>query len=253
MKKAMGGCSILAAVLCIATTGCVMTGSYNSAKTLEPGTSSFGLTFGINEFRIADKNYSYPSIIPEIAFHTGAAENLEMGGRIALAALGLEGDAKYRFFHTASLHLAVNPAVGYQAFITLKGVTASLPLIATYDLSNRFSLTVAGFGRYSHFNISDTSADNPLPDFFGNKVIYGGSFGPEVHGETFFFRPMVEVAHVVPVGDRNKKEWNRVSVAVHLGWILGREKQQLDRIEKKIDKIDNKLDKPDTQKTDTGK
>lgn len=242
MKPATMGYGVLSTALCVAAMGCMMAGSYNSARTLEPGTSSLGLTFGINEIRIGDKDYSYPSIIPEITFHTGVAENLELGGRVALAALGLECDAKYRFFHTGRLHLAVNPAIGYQAFVTLKGVTASLPLIATYDLSNRFSLTMAGFGRYSHFNAKDTSADNPLPDFFGDKVSYGGSFGPEVRGETFFFRPMVEVAHVVPVDGSNKKAWNRVSVAVHFGWIMGREKQQLDRIEKKIDGIDKKID-----------
>jgi hypothetical protein len=255
MRKAMGGCSVLAVVLCIATTGCMMTGSYHSARILEPGTSNFGLTFGVNEFQVDSTSVFFPNLIPELTFHTGIAENMEVGGRVALGSLGIEGDFKYRFLHKGSLHLAMVPAIGYQGLLIMKGVTFSLPMVATVELAKRFSITAAGFGRYAHYSSSsgDKSVDSALTAIVGDAIMYGGSFGPEVSGETFFFRPTIEFARIEPAAGGDWKGWNRLSVAVHLGWILGREKQQLDRIEKKLDKIDNKLDKPAEEKKETGK
>jgi hypothetical protein len=255
MKNSMKGCCILAAAVCIASTGCMMTGSYHSARILEPGTSNFGLTFGVNQFQVDSTSVFFPNLIPEITFHTGIAKNMELGGRIALGSLGLEGDFKYRFLHADKLHLAMVPAIGYQGLLIMKGVTFSLPMVATIDLAKSFSITAAGFGRYAKYSSSsgDESLDSALTAIVGDAFMYGGSFGPEISGETFFFRPTIEFARIVPAAGADWSGYNRVSVAVHLGWILGREKQQLDRIEKKIDKIDNKLDKPAEEKTETGK
>jgi hypothetical protein len=255
MRKVIRWCSVLSAVLCIATTGCMMTGSYHSARTLEPGTSNFGLTFGIDEFQVDSTSVFYPNLIPELTFHSGIAENMEVGGRVALGSLGIEGDFKYRFLHKGSLHLAMVPAIGYQGLLIMKGMTFSLPMVATVELQKHFSITAAGFGRYAHYSSSsgDNSIDSALAAIVGDAVIYGGSFGPEISGETFFFRPTIEFARIEPAAGADWKGRNRLSVAVHLGWIMGREKQQLDRIENKLDKMDKKLDKPAEEKKETGK
>ena len=244
MKTTAIGYGVLTAALCVVTMGCVMTGSYQSAKTLDSGTSSFGMTFGVNEIQFGGVKASLPNVIPELTFHTGVAENMEVGGRIGLMALGIEGDFKYRFLKTGGLHMALAPAVGYQGMVFMKGLNCGLPLIATLDLSKRFALTMAAFGRYAHWGASDTSSiDVALSKIFGDAVMAGAAIGPDIHGETFFIRPMVEYARVFPSGSAQWGAWNRVSIAVHFGWIMGREKQQLDRIEKKIDGIDKKLDK----------
>jgi hypothetical protein len=254
MKKSVVGCGILAAVMGVATTGCMMTGSYHSAKTLEPGTSSFGLTFGVNEIKTNESQpFALPTLLPELTFHTGIMENLEVGGRIAPSALGIEGDVKYRFLKTSSLHLAVDPAVGYQGLLIMKGITVSLPIISTVDLAKNFAVTTALFGRYGNYSAPDTSVSKAFQDIIGNFGMVGGAFGPEIRGETFFIRPMVEFARVFRLSGDQKSPWNRVSVAVHFGWIMGREKQQLDRIEKKIDKMDNSGGNSEQKKTDPEK
>jgi len=253
MKKSMKGCSILAGVMCVATTGCMMTGSYHSAKTLEPGTSNFGLTFGVNQIQIDSTSVSFPNPIPELTFHTGIAENMEVGGRIAIGSLGLEGDFKYRFLHAGKLHLAMVPAIGYQGFLVMKGLTFSLPMVGTLELSKHFALTAALFGRYANYSSSDSSVNAAVQNIVGDAVMFGGAFGPDICGETFFFRPTIEFARVNPVSGGEWSGWNRMSVAVHLGWIIGREKQQLDRIEKKIDKMDNSGGSSEQKKTETEK
>ncbi|MBN2187918.1 MAG: hypothetical protein JW699_00580 [Chitinispirillaceae bacterium] len=247
MKKSAWGCGVLVAAVCIASTGCMMTGSYHSARILEPGTSNFGLTFGVNQFQVDSTSVFLPNIIPELTFHMGVAKNMEVGGRIALGSMGGELDYKYRFLKTDKLHLAMVPAVGYQGLLVMKGVTFSLPMVATIDLNKRFSITAAGFGRYAHYGSSsgNESFDSALTAIVGDAIMYGASFGPEICGESFFFRPTLEFARVEPAGGGDWSGWNRMSVAVHLGWVFGREKQQLDRIEKKIDKIDEKIDKVD--------
>jgi hypothetical protein len=237
------GYGICAAAVCGAMTGCMMTGSYHSAKTLEPGTSNFGLTFGVNEIHIDSATVTFPNLIPELTFHTGVAKDMEVGGRIAIGSLGLEGDFKYRFLHTGKLHLAMVPAIGYQGLLVMKGVTFSLPMVGTYEMSKHFALTAALFGRYAHYSSSDSSVNAAVKNIVGDAVMYGAAFGPDISGETFFFRPMVEFARVVPAANGQWSSWNRVSVAVHLGWIMGREKQQLDRIEKKLDDSIDKKDK----------
>ena len=258
MKKSIKGCSILAAVMCIATTGCMMTGSYQSAKILEQGTSNFGLTFGVNQIKVDSATVSFPNPIPELSYHIGIAKNMEVGGRIAIGSLGGELDYKYRFLHSGNLHLAMIPAIGYQGLLVMKGVTFSLPMVGTVELSKHFALTAALFGRYAHYSSSDSSINAAVQDIVGDAVMFGGGFGPEISGETFFFRPMVEFARVNPAGGADWSGWNRMSVAVHLGWIMGREKQQLNRIENKIDKMNNsggnsEQKKTEPEKTDTAK
>ena len=63
-----------------------------------------------------DTDLTIPNILGDYAYHLGVAEDFEAGGRIAVGSGLLELDVKYRFLGGADskLHVAVNPAIGYQ-------------------------------------------------------------------------------------------------------------------------------------------
>ncbi|HEX2685917.1 MAG TPA: hypothetical protein VHN14_04835, partial [Kofleriaceae bacterium] len=142
--------------------GCLMSGNYHSAKTLGKGESQVGLTFSTTRYEQVktDSNGTtttdaivLPNIIPEITYHIGMTDDLEVGGRVSLGALGLEGDVKYRLFKSDKLHLAIAPAINYQAFIVLQGVGVRLPGILTYELADNLDFTAAVFGSTTHYSI----------------------------------------------------------------------------------------------------
>ena len=45
----------------------------------------------------------WPSFIPELSYHVGLGDDMEVGGRAVLTAGLLELDAKYRFLHTGDM------------------------------------------------------------------------------------------------------------------------------------------------------
>ena len=116
----------------LGTTGCLMAGNYHTAKTLEKGTSQFGMTFSGTQYTYTTTDsatnttksatFVLPNIIPEITYHIGMTVDVEAGGRVAIGSLGGEFDVKWRFFHNDKLHLAVAPAIGAQAFVLIEGV-----------------------------------------------------------------------------------------------------------------------------------
>jgi len=217
--------------------GCAMSGNYQTARTLEKGTSDVGLTFGIdNLFTDTAKGVVLPGLIPEVTFHTGLTDDIELGGRVALGALGIEGDVKYRFYHNDKLHLAVNPAFGYQAFILAQGISARLPFLATYEVSKSFSLNAVVFGNYGNLASSLISGKDSTLE----QTIYTGlSIGPEFRGEVFYIRPAIEYSRVFSFVNSQVNQSNRINFNIHFGWIMGQEKKQLNRIENKMEKLDN--------------
>ncbi|MDD5223348.1 MAG: hypothetical protein PHE84_05105 [bacterium] len=223
--------------------GCLMAGNYQSARTLEPRESSFGMTFSLNEISISGHRYTVPNVIPELAYHVGVAKNWEVGGRVALGSLGFEMDTKYRFLHQGGLHLAVAPAVAYQAFFDIRGVSVRLPVILSYDFNDIVGINAAVLGGFSGFDASDSNNDNDddyIGYYDGPTIFYGASFGPELRGSVFFARPAIEfVRYQTNLGSDDNSGWrpfNSINFLVHFGWVFGREKQQLDRIENKLDK-----------------
>src|ERR1044072_9003404 len=121
---------VLGGLLAVLASGCLMAGNYHTARTLEKGTSSFGLTFSATkysfDYETTDSagnpqketiSFAIPNLLPELTYHIGISDNAEAGGRLALGSLGGEFDIKYRFLHNDKLHLAVAPAISYQAFI----------------------------------------------------------------------------------------------------------------------------------------
>lgn len=235
--------------LLIGSGGCLMSGNYHSARTLEKGESQVGLTFSATRYTDTTVDNStnpptestdsvvIPNVIPEITYHIGMAENVEVGGRASLGALGLEGDVKYRFYRNDKLHLAIAPAISYQAFVILEGVGLRLPAIMTYQLADNMDFTAAVFGSTTHYSTTGDGTDD-FGTFSGTLVSTGGAVGIDLHGETFSIRPAVEFTRYVANLDDdsdNSADFNTVNFLVHIAWTGGKEKKQLDRIERKID------------------
>src|SRR5262245_28462724 len=165
---------LLVTGLLISAGGCLMSGNYHSAKTLGKGESQFGLTFSTTRYETTTDDgmggteteaIMLPTVIPEITYHVGVADNVEVGGRVSPAALGVEGDVKFRFLQSDKLHLAVAPAVSYQAFVVLQGIGARLPAILTYELADNFDFTAAVFGSTTKY--SEASNDGDFDTFRG--------------------------------------------------------------------------------------
>lgn len=236
-------CALGGTVLAAAVGGCLPAGNYHSARTLEKGTSRFGMTFSVTSYERVDEStgevdrIALPNLIPELSYHIGVTDDVELGGRVALSNLYLEADAKFRFFRSERLHLALAPALGYQAFLIVQGTTFRLPGILTYDLSDNFSLNASIFGSATSYK----EVDEDFARFDGNQVATGASLGFEIRGEVMVLRPAIEfTSYVARLGDDGSNdfdEYNTVNVLLHVGFIGGREKKQLNRIERKLDRV----------------
>ncbi|HEX2688827.1 MAG TPA: hypothetical protein VHN14_19525, partial [Kofleriaceae bacterium] len=68
-----------------------------------------------------------------------------------------------------------------------------------------------------------------------------GALGFDLHGETFTIRPAVEftryVADLSSDSNSTSAHFNTVNFLVHIAWTGGKEKKQLDRIERKLDNL----------------
>ena len=234
--------------------GCFTSGVYRTARTLDKGEGDLGFGFAITKITqtIDDKEESItlPTILPEISYHLGLSEDLEVGGRVAPASFYLDMDVKYRFLGGVEegYHLAVDPTIGYQSMVFIDGISLGLPLIATYDINKNIAVNAAGFMRYLILGDNDGSES---VGFSGNVLVFGGNIGLELRGETFYIMPAFEVSKwsfdLKAEGNGEETTGSADSVImqgmVNFGFIFGREKKQLDRIEKKIDKMDGKLDR----------
>lgn len=239
MRRAL---PLLAATLL--SNGCLMAGNYHSAKTLEKGTSSFGMTFSMTTYEFEDpgdgstRRFTLPNLIPEIAYHVGITDDVEAGGRVALGSLGLEADLKYRFLHSDKLHLAVAPAIGYQAFVVIQGTSLKLPVLLTHELSDNFAFNAGLFWLTTRYSEVDNS-DEEFEQFRGTLGATGLSLSFDLAIETFVIRPGVEFTQYLNdfEDDGDFQKFSTVNVMVHIAWIGGKEKKQLNRIERKIDSI----------------
>jgi hypothetical protein len=235
----------LVAVMVPLCGGCLLAGNYHSARTLGKGESHFGLNFATITYESRDQSgdvdsITLPSLIPELTYHVGLSDDLEVGGRVGLAQLALEGDIKYRLLQSDQLHIAIAPAISVQSLIITTGTSAVLPGIATIELSDNVAITGSLFGRvtrYSSVDIDDSDED--LSVFSGSLFGTGASFGVEFRGEQFLFRPGFEYTrYALDFGDEDDfSGFNTFSLVVHVGFIGGREKKQLDRIEEKLDRL----------------
>lgn len=242
-------------LVALVLSGCLMAGNYHTAKTLEKGTSAFGMTFSATKYSFkyndtqTDPNtgqttttpksvdFAIPNLLPELTYHIGVSDNAEAGGRISLGSLGGEFDIKYRLIHSGKVHVAVAPAIGYQAAFLIEGGGLRLPAILTYELADNFDFTIAAFASETHWKPVSDSED--FKSWTGNLTQTGIAMGFDLHGETLSIRPGFEWSRVVysANGRSDFEPFNTFNVLVHIAFIGGREKKQLDRIERKIDNL----------------
>ncbi|MCA9547051.1 MAG: hypothetical protein KC613_21765 [Myxococcales bacterium] len=248
-------------LIAISLSGCFNAGVYRTARTLEPGVGDLNINFSVSKVNQTAEvsgeseefDYTAFTILPEIGYHLGVMENLEIGGRVAPQNLFIELDAKYRFVGgpAEKLHVAIAPHVGYQTAIIADGPSVGVPLIVTYDVTKNLAINVAGFGRVLFLSETFDGGDDVDIALGGTTTTFGGHLGIELRGETFYFMPAVEYSRWMSTieaeaeGEKVTTDYttNVLQASVNFGFVFGREKQQLDRMENKIDKMDDKLDR----------
>lgn len=243
-----------------------MLGNTTTARTLEKGTGEIGLTFGttsyqfeaivvaddpatttVNEEEKENLTVSYPVILPEIPFGVAVTDDVQVGGRFAPQSLGFELNTKWRFLHANQLHMAVMPSVNYQSWLILQGTGARLPMLVTYDIADIFSFTTSVHVAYTDWNFSDEDFDPEDDDQEGTLVWNGGlaSFGGgiclDIHTDSFFVRPAFEVnryqSNLNSEFEDSFEPFNSYGFMVNVGFVIGKTKKQLDRMEQKIDRL----------------
>jgi hypothetical protein len=232
--------------------GCLPVGNYHSARTLGEGESSIGLTVSATTYTVIEEDpntgepigsdsLTVPGVIPEIAYHIGITDDVELGGRIAPGFLYGELDAKFRFFRSEGLHLAVAPAVG-QAFVFVGTMTTlRLPLLLTYELHPRFAFNAGINATLWQVSSVDEDGDLPFTSDDGTLTTAGLSLGLEIVGDTAFLRPSIEIGRgVYGAGDR-PEPLQIAAVVLHFGQVSGRELKKLDEMDRKLDEINGKL------------
>lgn len=238
--------------------GCLASGVYRTARTLDPGEGDLGLTFSATRFSgndqtvtdstgkqttVSGPNFVLPNVIPEVSYHIGVADDLELGGRVALGSLLLEMDAKYRFLRTDLVHLALAPALGYRALGFIEGPSLTLPLIATFDVNEHFSVNAAPYVSYTNL----TSTDSELKDVSGKFLSAGGSIGVEVRGKTAHIMPSIDFSQTVmdlaDASGTTATSQRFVIFSLTFGWVSGRELKKLEKMDEKLDRIEDKLDR----------
>ena len=224
--------------------GCIPVANYHSARTLGDGESAWGTTFSSTTYTDKDGDQlTIPGIIPEVTYHIGLTDDVEVGGRVAPGFLYGELDLKYRFVHTGDgLHLAVAPALGQFALgVTI--TTVRLPVLLTYELHPKVALNAGLNATIWTLNGVDPDDDVPFRAGSGNVMTTtGGSIGLEFSGETAFIRPSLELSTLV-FGDTeaDQERLQIASVVLHFGRISGREMKKLEEMDRKLDEINQKV------------
>jgi hypothetical protein len=247
---------LLACGLLLGLSGCFTTAMYRTAHILPEGEGDFAMNFSVARVRTdayreggvefdAD-TFMYPNVIPELSYHFGLAEDFEFGGRVALGAGLSEIDGKLRVLggDTDRLNVAVQPALAYQGWGLAEGYRVAMPLILTYNISDRLFLNTAAFASYTSYNASE-SLDNDEVNLGGDYVIAGGALGIQFETKSgFYAMPGVEVQRmVVRTGDfEDVPKLTAVLFGVTLGWGADKTYAKLEEVERKVDKIDGKLD-----------
>ncbi len=247
--------------------GCVTGGALRSAKTLEPGVGELGLGWTATHYSLGDSKVTDPSgaqtvtknegsltlpnLIPEVSYHLGIAENVELGGRVSIGALTGEIDGKFRFLRTGGLHLAVAPGIAFTplGFTSILQLTA--PVIATYEVTPSFAVTACGKIGYWYLTDASASTDSSLAGYLaGSGLFYGGAVGLDFHGSTFAFRPFVDFTRIGMSSSTNQGSGQtKVSSSLMMttfGFAIslafGREMKKLEKMDERLDRMERKLD-----------
>ncbi len=259
--------------------GCLTGGTLRSARTLSPGVGEWGLGWTATRYDAGDITmkttdskgvsqtvvqpntsgaFVVPNVLPEVNYHLGVADNVEIGGRASLGALTFEADVKYRFLHTGGLHLAIDPTIGYAPFIFVQIVQATLPVLVTYEFSKSFSVLASAKGGYwSLSQLGSGSSSNSLSGTLsGSGPSFGGAIGVEFRGKTFALRPFVDFTHIVEsykstFSDTQNGYTSTADVSqgltlttfgIAVSWFSGLEMEKLEKMDDKLDRIEQKID-----------
>jgi hypothetical protein len=251
--------------LSMALSACMTAGMYRTAHVLPQNTGDLSLHMNVTrlttkletieqnqngEFVTTKKDFTvnYPNIIPEVSYHYGIADDFEVGGRVALGSAMIEIDGKYRFVGgpNETLHLAVQPALGYRSFGIIEGAHLSVPLIATYDFNDNISLNGSGFATYTHYRTPTDFDSSDNANFGGDTIVAGGALGVQFETMSgFHIMPAMEVQRSAYRGGDAKDlpKWTAIIFGVTLGWGGDKEMRKLNKMDDKLDRIDDKLDK----------
>jgi hypothetical protein len=133
---------VLALVVCA---GCPAPAAYQTAETLAPGAWQVGGGVGVAQLRDVEQDTRIPSANLEVFARRGLAPNLDVGAR--LYTFGAEASLKWRF-RNDRWAMAILPGVSFlrtrENALTTDAwhAFATLPLLATRQLSHRWSVTV---------------------------------------------------------------------------------------------------------------
>ena len=198
----------------LALTGCPGGGQYRTAQTLEPGEMEVGANIaGTQYFRDAvawedgalgkSKAASQHTVLqlgPELHFHRGMADNIEIGARLVPGALGGEIDVKYRFYHKDALHLAVLGAAGTALADAVSGYRGVVQGLATRDLGRSWAVTAGltvGGRSVDPKPIDRHTESSKIKDLrmsLGEGgLVLGAGLAAEWHTDEISLRPGVEV------------------------------------------------------------
>lgn len=248
--------------LAFVTQGCLSIGVYRTADILPEGEGDFTMTFSATRYEGQQSNNSdvdvdtgevttetvqnddvvLPNLLPELAYHIGVGENLEVGGRIVILGGLMELDMKYRFLGSDgdTLQMAVQPAIGYRALGNIEGLSASIPWITTYKLNKTLAFNVAPYISYTDF----TATDSSFSALGGSWLSAGGSVGFKVHGKTMYFMPQLEVSKMIQELQNSEGSSDSASTIIMFGMTVGfsqgKEMTKLDDMDQKLDKLMDK-------------
>ena len=268
------GCCLLLASLGVS--GCFSLGSYRTAKPVEPGVVEVGVAYTATRFdpgtttaTVTDPDTGVetteespspgtvflPNGLAELYFAAGIVPDVEMIGRVALHKGLLDLGVNYRFIgdDSSDVHLSVSPTIGALFGVIFEGVTAKLPVLFTYDLTDSVNMTLGGLMAYDYVTLTDNFSDSDSSDFAGTFLSAGVTWQLRFEGRTGYFGPIIEYSHMVADLEANdaasSSGMNLLFVGMTAGWYLGREDAKLERIEErmiqdseKLDRIEQKLD-----------
>ncbi len=266
--------------LLLSVGGCMTGGTLRSARTLSPGVGEWGIGWTATKYDTGDLTVKttdskgatqttttpntagsivIPNILPEVNYHLGIIDNLEIGGRASLGALTFEVDVKYRFFNAYGLHLAVDPTIGYAPFVFVQMVQLTLPVLATYEFTPNISLLLGVKGGYWALSQmgSGTSSNSLSSQLSGSGPSVGGAIGVEFRGKTFALRPFVDFTHIfesykATVTDTSGTGYTSTAdesfgltlttFGIAVSWFTGLELEKLEKMDDKLDRIERKID-----------
>ena len=223
---------------CIA--GCLAPAVYRTAHMLPK--DEWDLALGLTAQQVTTEAYTadrgtvsfprdstrYVGILPEISWHYGVQDDIEVGGRLVASASMAEVDAKYRLLGgpASQLHVAVQPALGGRLrhggkdsiWANMEGYHLTLPILTTYDISPSVAATGSVFTLLTSYRDKNAGP----PDMVGDMVYGGGSLSLRVQeGTTFYTIPFVEMQRSVWRRSRHNNEPAVTVVVAGLGFGWG--------------------------------